>query len=49
MDALTLGMFLSPMLTVTTVWITGETGDIHCDTFSDPQIFNSRKTEINEL
>ena len=32
MDALTLGMFLSPILTVTTVWNTGETGDIHiCD------------------
>ena len=29
MDALTLGMFLSPILTVTTVWNTGETGDIH--------------------
>ena len=29
MDALTLGIFLSPILTVTTVWNTGETGDIH--------------------
>ena len=28
MDALTLGTFLSPILTVTTVWNTGETGDM---------------------
>ena len=28
MDALTLGTFLSPILTVTTVWNTRETGDI---------------------
>ena len=27
MDALTLGTFLIPILTVTTVWNTGETGD----------------------
>ena len=29
MDAITLYKFLSPIPTVTTVWITGETGDIH--------------------
>ena len=29
MDALTLGKFLSPILTVTTVWNTGETGHIN--------------------
>ena len=29
MDALTLGTFLSPILTITTVWNTGETGDIN--------------------
>ena len=29
MDALTLGTFLSPILTVTIVWNTGETGDIY--------------------
>ena len=29
MDALTLSTFLSPILTVTTVWNTGETGDIN--------------------
>ena len=28
MDAPTLSTFLSPILTVTTVWNTGETGDI---------------------
>ena len=31
MDALTLGMFLSLILTVTTVWNTGETGDMYSD------------------
>ena len=29
MDVLTLGTFLSTILTVTTVWNTGETGDIY--------------------
>ena len=29
MDAFTLGTILSPILTVTTVWNTGETGDIN--------------------
>ena len=29
MDALTLGMFFGPILTVTTVWNTGETGDMN--------------------
>ena len=29
MDALTLSTFLSPILTVTTVWNTGETGEIY--------------------
>ena len=29
LDALTQGIFLSPILTVTTVWNTGETGDIY--------------------
>ena len=31
MDALILGTFLSPILTVTTVWNTRETGDIIVD------------------
>ena len=29
MDALPLGTFFSPILTVTTVWNTGETGDVY--------------------
>ena len=29
MDALTLGTFFGPILTVTTVWNTGETGDMN--------------------
>ena len=29
MDALTLGTFLSPIVTVTTVWNTGDTGDMN--------------------
>ena len=29
MDVLTLGTFLSPILTVATEWNTGETGDIY--------------------
>ena len=29
MDALNLGAFLSPLITVTTVWNIGETGDIY--------------------
>ena len=33
MDALTLGRFLSPILSVTTVWNTGETGDINITSF----------------
>ena len=32
----TLSMFLRPILTVTAVWNTGETGDIHIQTFINP-------------
>ena len=35
MDALTLGTFLSQILTVITLWNTGETGDMYWCTVND--------------
>ena len=48
MDALILGMFLSPILTVTTAWNTVETGDINTSVYNSLMAFYESVSHENQ-